>query len=178
MQLPARLAILGFVATLTVAGCDSSTPSLGELATETGSAVTPGAPTPVPPGSPSAIGWGPLAVVGPQDGSDGAQTLGTLIITETCVGLLTRSGETLLVWPSNRTTWEAGSKAVMFTNVDGATTRVRDGHRVSVGGSGDSNGDSGTTSAEWVAGIPWIQAPDASCPLERRWWVGALQLAP
>ncbi len=123
---------------------------------------------------PSGSSWGPLAVVPPQGGADTARNEGTLRITEACVVLVTRGGPVLLVWPADRTTWNAEERSIAFANYDGSTVTPSDGAYVVVGGSGDSNEESGMTTEAWLARTPWVARPSASCPLEARWWVGAL----
>jgi hypothetical protein len=136
----------------------------------------PASPSSLQPGAtPSReAAWGPLAVVPPQDGTDTARGEGTLRITEACVFLVTTGGPELLVWPADRTTWNAQARTITFANFDGSTVSVGDGMRVVVGGGGDSNEESGATTATWLARTQWVQPPALSCPLDRRWWVGAL----
>ncbi|MBA2720450.1 MAG: hypothetical protein H0U52_14600 [Chloroflexi bacterium] len=122
----------------------------------------------------SAGGWGPLAIVPPQDGTDSARTEGTLRITDTCVFLATAGGDDLLVWPADRTTWNPKARTVTFANSDGRTVSAGDGTPVVMGGGGDSNRESGSTTEAWMARTPWVARPSVSCPLESRWWVGAL----
>ena len=169
-------------------GCDSSgarvertspstTPSAVPAAPSTSLVVPSGSPTSalVPSESPSpGATWGPLAVVPPQDGADTARTEGTLRITDACVFLVTRGGPVLLVWPADRTTWNTQARTIAFANFDGRTVTFGDGTRVVVGGSGDSNSDSGTTTEAWLARTPWVARPAPSCPSESWWWVGAL----
>ena len=130
--------------------------------------------TPATPSNGSGGTWGPLAVVPPQEGADTARTEGTLRITDACVFLDTPGGRSLLVWPADRTTWDAQASTITFTNFDGSTVSAGDGTAVILGGSGDSSEESGTTSQEWLARTPWVAAPAASCPFESSWWVGAL----
>ncbi len=132
------------------------------------------ASSPLATSGPSSGGWGPLAVVPPQDGADTARTEGMLRITDTCVFMATRGGDVLLVWPANRTTWNARAGTIIFTNFDGSTVSAGDGTPVVLGGSGDSNEESGTTTEAWMARTPWVARPAVSCPVESRWWVGAL----
>ena len=117
---------------------------------------------------------GTLAVVPPQDGADTARTEGTLRVTDTCVFLDTTGGPVVLVWPADRTTWNAEAGTIAFANVDGSTVSVGDGTRVVLGGGGDSNDESGTTTEDWLARTTWVARPDTACPLDARWWVGAV----
>jgi hypothetical protein len=129
-----------------------------------------------PPASSNGPGgaWGPLAVVPPQEGADTARTEGTLRITDACVFLDTPGGRSLLVWPADRTTWDAQTRTITFANFDGSTVSAGDGTAVVLGGSGDSMEESGMTIEAWLARTPWVARPADSCPLESRWWVGAL----
>ena len=126
------------------------------------------------PGGPSSGGWGPLAVVPPQGGADTARTEGELRITDSCVFLATRGGHVLLLWPADRTTWNAQARTIAFSNYDGSTVSAGDGTAVVLGGSGDRNEESGTTTEAWLARTPWVARPAGSCPVASRWWVGAL----
>ncbi len=121
------------------------------------------------PGGPGV--WGPLAVV-PSAGGEAALNTGTLRITETCVFLDTAGGESeLLVWPADRTRWDASAGTVGFTNSDGSEVNLRDGELVSFGGGGDSTVEGGVSGEEWVARTQWVARPDPSCPMEIRWYV-------
>lgn len=116
--------------------------------------------------------WGPLAVVPPSRGFGEALAAGTLHITDTCV-FLEEAGDdlALLVWPADRTTWNADERAVIFENVDGSTVWLRDGERVTFGGGGDSVAESGIPGEEWANRTEWISRPAASCPIDARWTV-------
>lgn len=118
-------------------------------------------------------GWGPLAVVPPSQGSDDALAVGILHVADACVSLEGADGEkALLVWPSDRTRWDAATRAIGFTNFDGESVTFRDGDRVSLGGGGDRTEESGLSGQDWVERLQWVAPPDASCPLESRWFVG------
>jgi hypothetical protein len=130
--------------------------------------------SPVAPSSGSDGTWGPLAVVPPQDGADTARTEGTLRVTDSCVFLDQAGGPVLLVWPADRTSWNAEARTIAFSNVGGSTVSAGDGTPVVLGDSGDSNDESGTTTEAWMARTPWVARPADSCPLDPRWWVGAL----
>ena len=130
--------------------------------------------SPVTPSSGSGGTWGPLAVVPPQEGADTARTEGTLRITDTCVFLDGPGGPVLLVWPADRTTWNAQARTIAFSNFDGSTVSAGDGTPVVLGGSGESNEEGGSRTEAWLARTPWVARPADSCPLDSRWWVGAL----
>jgi hypothetical protein len=110
----------------------------------------------------------------PQDGADTARTEGVLRITSACVLLVTSRGPFLLLWPADRTTWDAETKTITFASFDGSTVSAGDGAPVIVGGSGDSGEDAGNAIEAWLAATPWVAPPDPSCPLKMRWWVGAI----
>ena len=88
--------------------------------------------------------------------------------------LVTNGGAMILVWPADRTTWNTNDGSIAFANSDGSRMTAGDGEYVALGGSGDSFEESGLTPQEWLVRTAWVQAPDASCPLDTRWWVGAL----
>lgn len=112
--------------------------------------------------------WGPLAVVGPQNGVMEALTQGTLRITDACVYLEEgESGtETLLIWAANWTRWDAQEQAVLYAPFGDAPVRLHDGDRVSLGGGGASIDEGG------VPDRAWVNPPDASCPTGQVWSVG------
>ena len=156
------------IASLGACGTNPEPTSLD--ATATAAASTPASLDPSPP--PSV--WGPLAVVPPQEGSDSARMQGTLQITESCVVLVTTGGPIILVWPAGRTAWDPDQRVVRFANVDGTVVSAGDGRPVVVGGSADSEEESGRSIEEWLSETPWVQPPARDCPLDTRWWVGAL----
>ena len=126
---------------------------------------------PGPDESGGPVDWGPLAVV-PTAGGDQALNTGTLRTTQSCVFLETGGGESeLLVWPADRTRWDAAADAIGFTNSDGTEVTLRDGEPVSFGGGGDSTAEGGVSGEEWLARVDWVARPDPSCPMEIRWYV-------
>jgi heat shock protein HslJ len=116
--------------------------------------------------------WGPLAVIPPQDGADTARTEGTLRITDTCVFLEEGGGPVLLLWPADRTTWDAEQRTITFANFDGTTATVGDGQSVVLGGGGGGSAESGVATEVWVAGMTWVARPVDGCPLDPYWGVG------
>ncbi len=147
--------------------------------------ASPGIASPVvtsPGTGPSAsptIAWGPLAVFPPQDGADTARKEGTLRVTDGCVTLERQGEVTLLTWPADRTTWDAGSRTITFENFDGTNVTVADGDDIVVGGSGsggESEGEPGMSVEEWIRSHEWVAPPTLSCPLDLRWGVGAVEL--
>lgn len=136
-----------------------------------------GAKASAPAGEPSASAleeWGPLAVVLPQGGADTARAEGTLLITDECTYLEWRGAVTLLVWPADRTRWNAETRAITFQNFDRSLHTARHGDHIVLGGSGDIEAESGISGEEWVGRTPWVARPAASCSLDARWSVGAL----
>ncbi len=131
------------------------------------------APSPSPVSTPPVIGWGPLAVIPRQNGSDTARAEGTLRITSACVFLESGDEVTLLFWPADRTTWSAESRAITFWNFDGSVVTVGDGDHVVLGG-GDTEAEGGLTGGEWVSRTEWVAPPASSCSLDPRWGVGAV----
>lgn len=132
-----------------------------------------------PTGS-AAAAWGPLVVFPPQDGADTARNEGTLRITATCVTLERRGEVTLLTWPADRTTWDETTRTITFENFDGTIVTVADGDDIVVGGSGsggESEGEPGMSTEEWIRSLEWVAPPALSCPLDIRWGVGAVELA-
>jgi hypothetical protein len=90
------------------------------------------------------------------------------------VFLETTDGAVELVWPADRTTWDPRARSVTFQNVDRTRVTAEEAVLVVVGGGGDSSAESGITSEAWLNQTTWIQRPSASCPLDARWYVGAL----
>ena len=105
--------------------------------------------------------WGPLAVVRPSNGVMEALTTGTLRITDECVVVLDMAAgdAVLLVWPADRTTWDAGTGTIRLRSLTGIAVTLRNGAQISLGGGG---------------GIvtEWIAFPAPSCPIEPYWIVG------
>ncbi len=122
--------------------------------------------------------WGPLAVVPPADGSDGALIQGTLRVTEDCVLLSEQGDDVLLVWPADRTIWSPDVSTVSFLLGAGQWATFADGDRVTFGGGGSSTDEGGLADDDWVAGIVWVSEPDAACVTDTRWFVGAVVEAP
>jgi hypothetical protein len=129
------------------------------------------------PGAPesSTSAWGPLAVVPPSSGVMEALTAGTLRITDACVFLEEPGGNiALLVWPADRTAWNAEEQAITLENLDGSAVTLRDGDPVSLGGGGDSVAESGVSGEEWVRQTDWVAPPAPSCPIDAHWYVGEI----
>ncbi len=142
------------------------------LAVAVGQALVAG---PGQTGSGDDADWGPLAVMHMDGGMD-ALNAGVLRIDGRCVVLETASGgeSELLVWPADRTRWDAADATIDFANTDGSQVTLRDGQAVSFGGGGDGTAESGVSGAEWAASVDWIAPPDASCPMEIRWYVSGV----
>ena len=172
---------LALAIALILSACSGSVPTAADRPGSTNPGVsqaTANDPVPTPSDAPPTSGsdgdWGPLAVVPPQDGADTARTEGTLRVTDDCVFLATPGGLVLLVWPADRTAWNVPARTITFSNYDGSTVTAADRTPVVLGGSGASDEDGGDTAEVWLARTPWVARPAASCPLDSRWWVGAL----
>lgn len=163
--------VLGALLAAIVAGCASPGPSPFFPSTLPS---TP--PTEEPSESQSAaVNWGPLAVVPGEDSADTARTEGTLRITDTCVFVVERGGPVLLMWPADRTTWDAAQRTITFANFDGTSATVRDGGSVVLGGGGGSSAESGMEIQVWLAQMHWVARPKGGCPLDPYWAVGDLR---
>lgn len=109
---------------------------------------------------PSMADWGPLAVVETRE-QPAARDVGTLRITETCVGLVHGDGRgALLVWPADRVTWLAAERAVGFRNLDGTVHLLQDGTNVVLRGGGGVLGPDGRPADR---GFDWVTEPDPGC---------------
>jgi hypothetical protein len=139
-----------------------------------GSSAAPSVLIGSPSTGPSADPWGPLAVIPPEGGADTARTEGTLRITDECVFLEAQGEAPLLFWPADRTTWDGEARAITFRNFDKSVVTVSDGDHVVLGGSGDSEADSGTSGEDWVKQVALVAQPAPSCVLDPRWVVGAV----
>lgn len=123
--------------------------------------------------------WRPLAVVaGPPSGNE-ALISGTLVVSDACVTIRSGSAgeEALLVWPAEGTSWNSDTRTIEY---DDGQERVElsDGDRVAFGGGGSSTEEDGLRPSEWVDSVDWISRPDASCPMEVRWFIGELSERP
>ena len=117
-------------------------------------------------------GWGPLAVL-ESDGYDLARTEGTIRITDTCVLLENGDEVALLIWPADRTRWNASDGTIEFETLSGRTVTLASGQRVALGGGGWSAAEASNPDHEaLLAGIDWISAPDPACPTDTWWGVG------
>lgn len=121
---------------------------------------------------PDGSAWGPLAVVPPPDGSDDALIAGTLEIGDRCVLLDERGEDVLLVWPSDRTVWNAVDRTIGSENTTGGSFEMTDGAAVSLGGGGESVDEGGRPADEFLSAIDWESAPDAACVADVRWFLG------
>ncbi len=115
--------------------------------------------------------WGPLAVQAPQEGTMDARGRGTLRIGEQCVFLQAPAGNSLVVWPADRTTWDGDNAAVVFDAADAGTVRLADGDRVASTGGFDQGG---TPSEEWVP-VDWVSPLAPACETDVRWILGGIE---
>lgn len=120
--------------------------------------------------------WGPLAVSQQPLGGDTALTSGTLRISDQCVFLEADGNATLLVWPREGTTWDASTRTIQFQNREGEFVDLRDGQRVSLGGSGtileEAPSGEATSWGQWVSSIEWEAEPSPTCTADASWAVG------
>lgn len=132
-----------------VAACESATQTTGTEATE----------------------WGPLAVVPGSEAGDGALIRGSLQIDDRCLVLDAQGEDVLLVWPADRTAWDAEERTVTFVRTNGQAAILQAGDQVSFGGGGSSRGEDGLDADEFMTGIDWIAEPDRDCVVDARWFV-------
>jgi hypothetical protein len=117
--------------------------------------------------------WGPLAVAPASDSFGEALASGTLQLTDTCAFLEQRNGEHLvLVWPSDRTTWDPIERSVTLTNSDGTAMTMRDDEQVTLGGAGGGSAEGGLSGEEWIRQNEWVEPPASSCLTDAWWEVG------
>lgn len=117
--------------------------------------------------------WGPLAVFEASEGVVRTALIGgTLRLTEDCAFLDTWTEDMLLVWPDYRTTWNADERTVTLEDFSGDKGTAGDGDEIRVGGGGSAVDEGGAPGDEWVEGVDWVSAPDESCPIDSRWFVG------
>lgn len=173
------LALIAVALFLGACGRAGSTASPSAAAAATSAIETTAPPTgsisSVGPSASPADAWGPLAVRPPENGSDTARAEGTLRITNGCVYLDAAGRRTFLTWPADRTTWNGASQAITFENFHGTVVTVDDGDHVVLGGGGDSAAESGIAGEDWVSAADWVVPPAASCSLDSRWAVGAVE---
>jgi len=129
-------------------------------------AHTPTAQVPVSP-------WGPLAVAS-RIGGDDARTAGTLRITEDCVFLDTAGDTALLVWPRERTAWDAASSEILYDRPGPEIQRLRTGDAVALGGSGLTVAEDGPL-LRLLSQESWVAAPASSCLSGSVWFVGDVE---
>lgn len=117
--------------------------------------------------------WGPLAVV---QGAGGEEALieGSLQVGDQCVLLDERGTDVLLVWPADRTSWDAESETITFLLPTGEIVILGDGDRVVLGGGGSSVEEDGKSAGEFVAGLDWVSPPAHECVADTRWFVNEL----
>ena len=95
-----------------------------------------------------------------------------LVIGDGCVILDERGDDALLVWPSDRTSWNAETGDVTFESTSGEIVELVDGDTVSFGGGGTSEQEGGLPPDEFLASIDWVSEPAISCVTDTRWFVG------
>lgn len=121
-------------------------------------------------GSPTIVGWGPVAVFRSDAGMQ-ARNEGTLVITPNCT-FLERNGErALLAWPATETTWDAASAQISFMRGDGQVVTVRNGEHVVLGGGGSSRAEDGLSGEAWANRVTWVAPPKAACLVDERFLI-------
>ena len=117
--------------------------------------------------------WGPLAVV---QGAGGEEALiaGSLQVGDRCVLLDERGTDVLLIWPADRTGWDAESETITFESTTGEVVILGDGDHVALGGGGSSVEEDGLSAGEFVAGLDWVSLPAPECVVDTRWFVNEL----
>lgn len=101
-----------------------------------------------------------------------ARLQGTIRVTDQCTFVDSGDFTLLLVWPADRTTWDADDQRVTLASLDGETVTWSDGDRMIVGGGGSSASELGLSPEQHVARMEWVAAPDSRCPAEHVWIVG------
>jgi hypothetical protein len=114
---------------------------------------------------------GPLALARPGRVIAEAGITGQLRITGDCTFI----GDTLLVWPADRTRWSPGDGAIVFDQADGGRLELHDGEQITLGGAGR---DATAAGAGGLAPIDWVVEAQPSCPTDHMWIVGASATVP
>jgi hypothetical protein len=109
---------------------------------------------------------GPLALAGPA--GDDARRDGLLQITETCVFVETAGEKGLVVWPADRTRWNATDGSISFTTLAGREVRLVSGQHVVLAGGGVHIAEAG---ADWVERVTWVRRPAPECLTDGAWFV-------
>lgn len=142
----------------------------GNASQPAGTPGTSSAETPYP--SARAVDWGPLAVERGATTRDAAIG-GRLSITDDCVLLVPEpSSEILLLWPMERTSWDAPSRTITFVNTDGSVIDLRDGMLVRMGGGGFSEAEADISIQEWLGLRDWVKPPADTCIGIEAWYMG------
>lgn len=121
-------------------------------------------------GGTGAAEWGPLALV--EATGEEARTEGVVVITDVCV-FLERDGEReLLVWPADRTRWNAGDGTIAFTTGAGNDVTLESGQYVVLGGGGAHLSEDGDA---WVDNMEWARRSAPECLTDGAWFVTDIQ---
>ena len=126
----------------------------------------------------TADAWGGLAVFDGPPSGDEALSTGTLLIEENCVVLIsgTDNSRSLVVWPSEGTTWDPDSRTITYTDGE-SSIELANGDYFSVGGGGDNPEEGSLSAAEWAASLDgWVSKPQPAClsSVDSWWFVGGL----
>jgi len=184
VRLTAVFAILGVLAATVLAACQASTvppsssPNQQATVEPSGSASPESSPSSEPAKASGDVSWGPLAVADDPalESLDAGFGPGRLIVGSRCVTLRPDKGtfKTTLIWRSGQTSWDPGSRQIVFNDRDIGVIRLSAGDRIRLGGAVLADPDS----PDQGAGQPtWILPPDPSCP-SRRWVVHQVVVMP
>ena len=115
---------------------------------------------------------GPLAVISPQEGGAQARPEGTVSVSGGCLTVDGPEGEMTLLWPEDRTSWNAEARAVEFRTGEDETVDARDGDRVVLTGSAVESG----SGQDWASNMDWVARPAEDCASDRAWVVVDLEV--
>jgi hypothetical protein len=112
----------------------------------------------------------PLAVERTDLGMEGLAH-GTLTIEGACTWVVAGRDRFILVWPEERTRWDAVTAEIVFTSRDGVAKRIRNGMEVALGG-GAINDTDGAAYTQ----VDWVARPAARCDTPTRFHVSSVVL--
>jgi hypothetical protein len=112
----------------------------------------------------------PLAVERTDLGMEGLAH-GTLTIEGPCTRVVAGRDRFVLVWPEQRTRWDAVTAEIVFTSRDGVAKRMRSGAEVALGG-GAINDTDGPAYTQ----VDWVVRPAPQCDTPTRFHVSSVVL--
>ena len=116
--------------------------------------------------------WGPLAVRRGEGSPAEARIEGDLIVGSRCVFLDTGGDRFLLIWPEEKTAWDADAHEVIFGEPSSGRLRLGNGHHVAFSGGGWALGDQDSP----PPGEALLAPIDPSCSAGQGWFIGDLIL--